>query len=174
MLTEAKPRPPSSWVARHASRVPAGGTVLDVACGSGRHSRYFAARGHDVTAVDIDTDQLRADPAASQIECIEADLERGEWALTTRCFDAIVVVNYLHRPHFARLTEALTRGGVLLFDTFAVGNERFGQPRNPDYLLRPGELLLEFGPALTVVAYEYGEVREPGRAVRQRLCGVRR
>jgi len=165
---------PSPWVTQYAESVRAGGSVLDLACGGGRHAVFFASRGHPVTAVDIDTQAIRtiADPAT--IEIIESDLEQGAWPLPDRRFDAIVVVNYLYRPHFRRLIESLTSGGLLLFDTFAVGNERLGRPRNPDYLLRPGELLLEFGDALNVVAYEHGEVREPDAAVRQRLCAVRR
>ncbi|NND36344.1 MAG: SAM-dependent methyltransferase, partial [Gammaproteobacteria bacterium] len=100
-----------------------------------------------------------------------ADLENAAWPFAPESFDGIVVVNYLHRPHFPLLIDALAQSGVLLFDTFATGNERFGRPRNPDYLLRPGELLREFGSILAIVAYEHGLV---GDAVRQRLCAVRR
>jgi len=148
--------------------------VLDLACGGGRHSLYFAALDHPVTAVDIDTTRIRAVAADNTIEIIAADLEQGAWPLAERRFDGIVVVNYLFRAHFPLLREALADDGVLLFDTFAAGNERFGRPGNPDHLLQPGELLREFGSALDIVAYEYGEVREPGPAVRQRLCAIRR
>lgn len=148
--------------------------MLDLACGGGRHSLYFAALGHPVTAVDIDTARIRAVATEKPIEIIAADLERGDWPLAERKFDAVVVVNYLHRPHFPLLCGALEDDGVLLFDTFAVGNERHGRPSNPDHLLRPGELLREFGSVLEVVAYEHGEVCEPRPAVRQRLCAIRR
>ena len=163
----------SPWIERYANSVPAGGSVLDLACGGGRHAVFFMNRGHPVTAVDRDTRSIQAGANTDGIEIIEADLEQGQWPLPGRCFAAIVVVNYLYRPHFPRLLESLADGGVLLFDTFAVGNEHFGHPRNPDYLLRPGELLLEFGDVLNVIAYEHGEVRQPAPAVRQRLCAVR-
>jgi SAM-dependent methyltransferase len=167
-------KPPSPWVTRYADSVRAGGSVLDLACGRGRHAVYFASLAHPVTAVDKNTAAISEISNPGKIEIIETDLEQGAWPLPGRYFDAIVVSNYLYRPHFGHLIESLTSGGVLLFDTFAVGNERFGRPRNPDYLLRPGELLLEFGDTLHVIAYEHGEIRESGAAVRQRLCAVRR
>jgi SAM-dependent methyltransferase len=164
---------PAAWIVRHAPRVTAGGSILDVACGNGRHSLYFADRGHPITAVDIDTAAARRLAAAARfdLEIVTADLETGEWPLPGRRFNAIVVVNYLHRPLFPHLRESLAEGGVLLYDTFAAGNERFGRPANPDYLLRPGELLREFGSVLEIVAYEHGRL---GNSVRQRLCAVRR
>ncbi|MBT8444414.1 MAG: class I SAM-dependent methyltransferase, partial [Gammaproteobacteria bacterium] len=149
--------------------------VLDVASGAGRHSLHFARLGYAVTAADIDVDNVRGRAAeergASPMTVVEADLENAAWPFAPESFDGIVVVNYLHRPHFPLLIDALAQSGVLLFDTFATGNERFGRPRNPDYLLRPGELLREFGSILAIVAYEHGLV---GDAVRQRLCAVRR
>jgi len=148
--------------------------VLDLACGGGRHSLYCTALGHPVTAVDIDTARIRAAAGDRPIEIIAADLEQGDWPLADRLFDGIVVVNYLHRAHFPLLCAALADDGVLLFDTFAAGNERHGRPKHPDFLLQPGELLREFGSALEIVAYEHGEVREPRLAVRQRVCAIRR
>ena len=149
--------------------------MLDVACGTGRHSRYLAGLGYRVTAVDINVSRIELQTSEQQlpasIRSMAADLERGDWPFEPDNFDGVVVVNYLHRPHFRLLASALTPGGVLLFDTFAAGNERFGRPRNPDYLLRPGELLREFGAGLEVVAYEHGRL---GDSVRQRLCAVRR
>ncbi|MCA1973934.1 MAG: SAM-dependent methyltransferase, partial [Caenispirillum sp.] len=122
--------------------------------------------------VDRDTEALAALAGRAGIETLAADLEAGPWPLAGRRFDAIVVTNYLHRPLFPHLIEALAAGGVLLYETFMRGNERFGRPSNPDFLLRPGELLEVFGPALQVVAFEQGEVARPKPAVVQRLCGV--
>lgn len=159
---------------RFGGRIRSGGTILDLACGNGRHSRYFAQLGYRVTAVDINTASLRDWTASPVPEIIEADLETGAWPLPGRRFDGILVVNYLHRPHFPVLVDTLADQGVLLFDTFAAGNERHGRPRNPEFLLQPGELLRAFGGILELVAYQHGEVREPGPAVRQRLCAIRR
>lgn len=148
--------------------------MLDVACGSGRHTRYLTTLGLRVVAVDIDISRVADLSAHEALEFIEADLENDGWPFNERRFDGIVVTNYLHRPHFPLLVDALEDNGVLIFDTFAIGNERFGRPNNPDFLLRPGELLEAFSGTLSVVAYEHGEVSEPEPAVRQRLCAVKR
>ncbi len=134
------------WVVNHAHLVPPGGAVLDVACGSGRHVRIFQDRGHPVSALDKDLSRLNSDDS---VERIEADLEDGSpWPLAGRTFACIVVVNYLYRPLFPVLKEALAPGGVLIYQTFMIGNEAFGRPRNPDFLLQPGELRDVFVPAL--------------------------
>jgi len=141
--------------------------VLDLAAGSGRHARYFKGLGYQITALDRDVSRLQ-DLAA---EVISADLEDGSpWPLGAREFDGIVVTNYLHRPLFLHLASALAPGGVLIYETFGIGNERFGKPSNPNFLLRPGELL-EFAAAhgLQVLAYACGEVAEPKRAITQRM-----
>ncbi|MBC7908653.1 MAG: class I SAM-dependent methyltransferase [Rhodospirillaceae bacterium] len=157
----------SPWVARFTPLVSPGGAVLDVACGGGRHSRLFLARGHAVTAIDRDITHTDT-PGA---ELIAADLEDGSpWPLPGRSFAALVVTNYLWRPLFPALLAALAPDGVLIYETFAQGNERFGSPRNPDFLLARGELL-RIAAGLTVVAYEDGVVED--RAVVQRLCAVR-
>lgn len=165
---------PSSWVSRYIDRIPAGGQVLDLACGGGRHTRLLREHGFPVTAVDIDTSRLgdlTNDPA---VEVIEADLEGGGgWPLASRNFAGIVVINYLHRPILADLVAAVAPGGALIYDTFAAGNERFGKPRNPDFLLRPNELLQAVLPDLTVIAYEHGEVRAPKPAMRQKICAIK-
>jgi SAM-dependent methyltransferase len=166
--------PPSAWIARHASLVPRSGPVLDLAAGGGRHTRYFKGLGHPVTAVDRDVSGL-ADLGAAQIEVIAADLEGGApWPLGDRQFAGIVVTHYLHRPLFPKLAAALQPGGVLLYETFGLGNEKFGKPSNPDFLLRPGELLA-FAQAegLVVLAYHCGEVAEPRPAVLQRFVAAR-
>ena len=164
---------PSAWVMRWADRVPAGGRVLDLACGNGRHARFFAGRGHPVEAVDRDETRLQrlADTPAITIRC--ADLEGGAWPYEGRQFAGIVVVNYLHRPLLPRLLEALAPEGTLIYETFAAGNERYGRPANPAYLLNPGELLEIVRGRLRVVAYEDLYVSDPRPALVQRLCAVR-
>jgi SAM-dependent methyltransferase len=168
----------SRWIERFAGLVPAGGTVLDLAAGGGRHARLFLDRGHPVVAVDRDTPALmrlaaaRA-TAAPALEVVEADLEGGPWPLGDRRFAGVVVANYLHRPLLARLVAAVAPGGALLYETFAVGNERFGKPSNPDFLLRPGELLDAARPPLRVIAFEDVEIEVPRRAMVQRIAAVR-
>jgi SAM-dependent methyltransferase len=165
---------PSPWVERHAGLIRPQGEVLDLACGNGRHARYLASLDKHVTAVDIDVSGVAALANQDRIEIIAADLENDPWPLSHRQFDGVVVVNYLFRPHFPLLVQALREGGVLIFDTFARGNEKFGRPRNPAYLLEPGELLAAFAPDLSIVAYDYGECSKPEHAVRQRLCAIKK
>ncbi|MPY71287.1 MAG: methyltransferase domain-containing protein [Alphaproteobacteria bacterium] len=165
---------PSPWVARFATLAPPGGAVLDLACGGGRHARLFRGLGHDVTAVDRDADALSALAGDSGIETLRADLEDGSpWPAGERRFAAVVVANYLHRPLLPRIVAAVDDGGVLIYETFAAGNERFGRPRNPDFLLRPGELLEAVRGTLRVVAFEDGQVETPRPAAVQRICAVR-
>lgn len=162
---------PSPWVKRFAPLVPAGATVLDLACGGGRHSRLFLERGHPVLAVDRDLSRLGALAEDPRLEALACDLEHGSLpSFFERCFGGIVVTNYLYRPLFGPLAAALAPGGVLIYETFAKGNERFGKPSNPDFLLDPGELLTAFMGCLRVVAYEDVTVAEPRPAAVQRLC----
>ena len=151
----------------------AGGEVLDLACGSGRHARHFAARGCRVLAVDRDDAALASLSGVTGIVTRAADLEGDAWPFARSSFDAIVVANYLHRPLFGPILAALRPGGALVYETFMVGNERFGRPSNPHFLLRPGELLEVVQGQLEVVAFEQGEVETPRAAVVQRLCAVR-
>jgi len=160
---------PSPWLLRWAHLIAAGGSVLDVAAGSGRHAAWLAARGHRVTAVDRDAAALR--PLAGRVETVVADLEAGTWPFAGRTFDAVVVANYLWRPLFATLAAALAPGGVLVYETFAAGNESVGRPARRDYLLDRGELLTAF-PGLRIVAYEDGFLTDPERFV-QRLVALR-
>lgn len=158
----------SPWVARFAPLAAAGGPVLDVACGGGRHSRLFLERGHPVTGIDKDVTQSAF---AAGAELIAANLEDGSpWPLPGRRFAAVVVTNYLWRPLFPHLLDALAPGGVLIYETFAQGNEVFGRPRDPSHLLGRGELL-RLAAGLTVLAYEDGIAE--ARAVVQRLCAVK-
>jgi len=168
---------PSAWVTRWAHLVPASGTVLDVACGLGRHLRYFYKHNHPV--VGIDTAQAAIEKIAFEVPQAElhiADIENAAWPLTDtdgqpRQFAAVVVTNYLWRPLLPTLVASVQPGGVLIYETFAVGNETVGKPSRPDFLLRPGELLTACA-GLRVVAYEDGFIAEPERFV-QRIVAVR-
>ncbi|MDP1603431.1 MAG: class I SAM-dependent methyltransferase [Legionella sp.] len=162
---------PSAWVQRWAPLVPAGGSVLDVACGGGRNALFFAARGHPVDAVDRDSSVLATLARQSGITALCADIESGPWPYAGRQFAGVVVTNYLHRPLFPFLLAALAPGGVLIYETFAQGNEAYGRPANPDFLLRPGELLGVVG-AAQVVAFENLYVDQPRPAMAQRICAV--
>ncbi|MFZ5558841.1 MAG: class I SAM-dependent methyltransferase [Pseudomonadota bacterium] len=164
--------PPSAWVTRWGLLLPAGSRVLDLAAGGGRHSRWLAGRGCRVEAVDRDPAALAALAQCPGVSTRVADLEGGPWPYEGAAFDGIVVTNYLHRPLFPRLRAALAPGGVLIYETFMLGNERYGRPSNPEFLLRPGELL-ELATGLQVVAYEAGRTAVPKVAVVQRLCAVR-
>lgn len=139
------------------------GPVLDVAAGGGRHSRFFAARGLEVVAVDRD------DLSLPGVSFVKADIEAGPWPFAGREFGGIVVTRYLHRPLLPVLARSVAPGGVLLYETFMAGNEKYGKPSNPAFLLRPGELLQAFA-ALTLVAFEQGATEN---AVVQRICAVR-
>jgi SAM-dependent methyltransferase len=168
------PEEASAWVRRFVPLIRPGGLVLDLAAGGGRHSRLLLDRGCRVVAADRDTGALATlkGQAGERLAVIETDLETGgEWGLGEG-FDGIVVTNYLHRPLLPALVSALAPGGVLIYETFAQGNERFGRPSNPDYLLRPGELLAAFA-ALTVVAFEQGIIEHPRSAVVQRIAAVK-
>jgi SAM-dependent methyltransferase len=146
--------------------------VLDLACGRGRHSRLLAARLCDVVAVDRDVTALGALAGMPRITTIAIDLERGDWPLAGQRFDAIVVANYLHRPLFPRLLDALADDGLWLYETFAAGNEVYGRPSNPDFLLAAGELLALLRERLTIVAFEQGRVAGVRPAVVQRIAAV--
>ncbi len=158
----------SPWVLRFVPLIRAGGRVLDLACGRGRHTLVLARSGLKVVAVDRDAAAL-AQCAAH--EKLLADLEDGPWPLAGRRFDAVVVTNYLHRPLFPRLLDALEDEGLLIYETFAHGNGALGRPANPDFLLEPGELL-KLSRGLRVLAYEDGYVEQPRPAMVQRICAV--
>lgn len=162
---------PSPWVVRFAGLIRPGGTVLDLACGGGRHVRWLAAHGYSVVALDRDAEALKSLAGVSGVETLSADLEDGSpWPLGTRRFAGIVVTNYLHRLLFPSILGAIQDGGILIYETFAVGNERFGRPRNPDHLLREDELIEVVRGHATVIAYEHIELSEPRPAVVQRIC----
>lgn len=170
--TRHDPTAPSPWVCRWVDRIPARGRVLDLACGSGRHALYFAARGHPVDAVDRDAEAIVALGGTPGIAARCADLEAGPWPYAGHSFAGVVVTNYLHRPLFPDLIAVLAPGGALIYETFAAGNERYGRPSNPDFLLRPGELLELVIGRLRVIAYEDLFVTHPRPAVVQRICAI--
>lgn len=162
-------RPPEPTIQRWSQDVPPAATVLDVAAGGGRHARLFADRGASVVAVDRDTHALRS-LAHPRIEVVEADLENDPWPLPGRTFDAVVVVDYLWRRLLPELARSVAPGGLLLYETFAAGNERFGRPRNPEFLLLPDELRTFARDAgFDELEFWSGPVGDPPRAVRQRL-----
>jgi SAM-dependent methyltransferase len=160
-------------VARFAPLIREGGRVADVACGYGRHTRYLRDCGFSVIAVDRDREALDSLAGLDRIEILAADIESGPWPLAPGTFDAVVVTNYLWRPLVPQLLAALREGGVLIYETFAMGNERFGRPSNPDFLLRRDELLECCRPKLQVIAFEQGVVVHPKPAVVQRICALR-
>ena len=159
---------PSAWVTRWSRLITPAGTVLDVACGSGRHLRWLAAQGFAVTGVDRDAAALAALAGLGRTVC--ADIESGPWPLAGERFDAVVVTNYLWRQLWPALRASLADGAILIYETFALGNEAYGRPSNPDFLLRPGELL-EACRGLQVVAFEDGVLGGPPRRV-QRIAAV--
>ncbi len=171
---------PSPWIDRFSALAPKGLPVLDLAAGGGRHTRVFLRQGYDVTAIDKNTSALETLTDQDNFEIIAFDMETDAPVFTRngplagRQFGAIVVVNYLYRPLMPALLEALMPGGLFLYETFALGNEAYSRPRNPDHLLKSGELLDLVMPHMQIVAYEHGLVENddlPG--VKQRLCAVK-
>lgn len=164
----------SPWVQRWSHLLAPGATVLDVACGGGRHLQWFAARGHAVSGVDRDT--ALAALQVPEATLVTADIENGPWPLLDehlpRQFGAVIVTNYLWRPLFPTLLASLAPGGVLLYETFAAGNETVGRPSRPDFLLQAGELL-QVCAGLQIVAYENGFLEQPEGFV-QRIAAVNR
>ena len=165
---------PSAWVCRFAHLIATGGAVLDLACGPGRHARHLAGLGYRVEAVDRDSAALAAVAGVTGVVTRCADLEGSPWPYGAGRFDGIIVSNYLYRPLLADLLAALRPGGVLIYETFALGNEKLGRPSNPEFLLRPGELLQWVEGRLNVLAFEQGVVERPKAAVIQRICAADR
>jgi SAM-dependent methyltransferase len=162
---------PSPWLERWATLLPATGTALDLACGAGRHLRWLAEHGLRPTGIDRDTAALAGCADVAGAELITADVENGPWPCAGRQFDVVVVTNYLWRPLWPQILASLAPGGVLLYETFADGNQTVGKPSRPDFLLQPGELLQRCA-ELTIVGYEHGFLDAPPRFV-QRIAAVR-
>ena len=164
---------PSPWVERFLQWIPMTGRTLDLACGGGRHSRLLAAAGHQVLAVDRDPLALASLANLPGVDTRLLDLEGADWPLAGQRFAGIVATNYLWRPRLADVVALLQPGGVVIYETFMVGNERYGKPANPEFLLRSQELLeFAMGRGLQVVAYEEGYCEWPKPAQRQALCAV--
>ena len=161
--------PSSNWVVRWSHLLPAGCTVLDVACGHGRHMRHFAALGHAVTGVDRNPETIAAVSPLGEAIC--ADIENGPWPLQERTFGGVVVTNYLWRPLWPHILASLAPNGVLIYETFSNGNASVGKPSRPDFLLQQGELL-NLCKGLRVVAFQEVFIAEPDRFV-QRIVAVR-
>jgi SAM-dependent methyltransferase len=160
----------SPWVARWLQLIAPGSRVLDVACGSGRHVRLAAGQGHRVVALDRDSGALSGLEDISGVSVVRADIETDEWPLTGQQFDSVVVTNYLHRPLFPAFLQSVSESGLLIYETFACGNERFGRPSNPAFLLDPGELYDRVRPSMRVLGYEDVYVETPRPAMVQRIC----
>lgn len=167
------PGAPSPWVERWLALVPTDGLVLDLACGRGRHALAARRRGLRVVAVDRDEVALRSLPIDDGVSPLCVDLEAGPWPFVDEAFACVVVTNYLWRPLLPRIVEAVAPGGLLVYETFLVGHERFGRPTNPDFLLRPGELRAAVAGALDVLGFEEGPDGDPPVAMRQRLAARR-
>jgi SAM-dependent methyltransferase len=164
--------PPSRWVQRFAPLIPRDGSVLDVACGHGRHARMLAAKGYRVTAVDRDAAAVATLAGLAQVSVAIADLEGAPWPYAKATFAGVVVTHYLHRPRFQALIDSLHENGVLIYETFMSGNAALGRPTQPEFLLQPGELLERVRGQLTVIAFEQGRVEQPKPACVQRICAV--
>ncbi len=166
---------PPPWVTRFGRLVPDGGTVLDLACGGGRNGRWFLARGMQVTFLDRDTEGLSDLSEVPAAEIVRADLETGgPFPLAGRRFDCVVVTNYLWRGILGDILACVTPGGLLIYETFGVGNAAYGRPRNPDFLLAPGELADEVRADFDILGYEHGSRTRPSPAVIQRIAAIKR
>ena len=160
---------PSAWLQRWAHLIPQRSRVLDVACGAGRHMRWLASQGHTVHGVDRHPDAVAMAQAFGAVTC--ADIENGPWPFAGQTFDCVVVTHYLWRPLWPTLLQSVAPGGLLIYETFAAGNESVGKPSRPDFLLQPGELL-QACQGLRTIAYEDGFESAPERFV-QRIVAVR-
>ncbi len=168
---------PSAWFVRHSRLIREDTGLLDVACGHGRHARFFAERGARVTAVDRDVNALQAVASVPGMTTERRDLEADAWPYAPSSFDAVIVSNYLWRPTFSALLATIRRDGVLLYETFMVGNERYGKPSRADFLLRSNELLTLTRDAFRVIAYEEGiETDASGQpvAIKQKIAAIKR
>jgi SAM-dependent methyltransferase len=164
---------PSAWLVRHAHLLAANARVLDVACGAGRHVRWLAERGFFVTALDRDADALAALASIfPRVKTCTADIENAAWPLRDQQFDVVLVTNYLHRPLWEILLASVAPGGLLIYETFALGNEQYGRPSRPEFLLKPGELLEVVRGKMRVIAYEDCFVSEPKPAMVQRIVAT--
>lgn len=166
--------PPSPWVENWYRQIAPGGAVLDLACGNGRHARWLAALGYKVLAVDRNETAIAGLSGCAGLTALQLELEGDDWPLAGQRFAGIVVTNYLWRPRLPDVLAMLDTGGVLIYETFMLGNEAYGKPSRPDFLLRPGELreLAKYA-GLREIAFEEGYVDTPKPAMRQAICALR-
>ncbi len=165
-------RKPSPWLVSHLDSIPAAGRVLDLACGSGRHTRLLLDAGYEVTAIDRDLSRVADLDGDPHVRLIEADLEADPWPLMGERFAGVVVIDYLWRPLFPEIFASVAEGGVLIYETFAQGQELYGRPRRPEYLLAPGELRDLVPEGWRLLAYEHGLVAGAQPAMRQGVVAV--
>jgi SAM-dependent methyltransferase len=170
MTEQISIEPPSSWIVKYAQLIPKKGRILDLACGSGRHAIWLAKQGYQVDAFDSDAKALANMKGIGNINVSIVDFESDDWPGSDQRYDGIIVSRYLYRPLLSRLAGLLNPGGILIYETFMAGNERYGKPSNPDFLLLPNELLETYSPLLSIIAFEQGEVEMPRPAVTQRIC----
>jgi SAM-dependent methyltransferase len=164
---------PSPWIVKHVPLIPKEGQVLDLACGNGRHAIWLANQGYQVDAIDRDAQAVSGMVGMDNINVVIADLEADDWPHSELKYDGIIVSRYLYRPLLHTLAAILKPGGVLIYETFMVGNERYGKPSNPDFLLQPNELLEIYSPLLNIISFEQGEQKTPRPAVMQRICAIK-
>ncbi|TRW89631.1 class I SAM-dependent methyltransferase [Candidatus Methylobacter oryzae] len=172
-MTQHLPEKPSPWIVKYAPLIPKGGRVLDLACGNGRHAMWLAKQGYRVDAIDRDVQALSGLAGMDNVNVLIADLETGDWPRSEQTYDGLVVSRYLFRPLLRTLADLLNPGGVLIYETFMAGNERYGKPGNPDFLLLPDELFEVYSPLLNIHAFEQGEQQTPRPALMQRICAIK-
>jgi cyclopropane fatty-acyl-phospholipid synthase-like methyltransferase len=164
------PEEPSQWIVKYAPLINKKGRVLDLACGRGRHAIWLAKHDFQVDALDRDALMTSNMVGINNINVLTVDIETGDWPQLAQRYDGIVVSRYLYRPLLRTLAGILNPGGVLIYETFMTGNERYGRPSNPDFLLRPNELFETYSPLLNIVSFEQGEEEMPRPAFMQRIC----
>ncbi len=170
---QRKTQAPLAWVVEHLPLIRPGGHVLDVACGSGRHLRAALDAGFRVTGIDRDLAGVGDFADCPGVHLSTADLETGGVPpFSAERFDGVIVTNYLWRPLLADIVAAVAEDGVLIYETFAAGNERHGRPTRPEFLLQPGELIEAVTGKLIVVAYRHGRRDEPKPSVMQAIVAV--
>ena len=163
---------PSPWVVRFYSGIKRDGHVLDIACGAGRHFALGLSRGMRLTGIDRDLSKAAHFSGTPNVQLIEADLESGgSLPFFTTTYDGVIVTNYLWRPILADIVAAVAPDGILIYETFGLGQEKYGRPSNPEFLLRPGELIAAVAGRLQIVAYEHATLHTPHRIV-QRIAAV--
>lgn len=172
-MTQHLPEKPSPWIVKYAPLIPKGGRVLDLACGNGRHAMWLAKQGYRVDAIDRDVQALSGLVGMDNVNVLIADLETGDWPRSEQTYDGLVVSRYLFRPLLRTLADLLNPGGVLIYETFMAGNERYGKPGNPDFLLLPDELFEVYSPLLNIRAFEQGEQQTPRPALMQCICAIK-